>query len=105
MSDIVIFDVDAQQVEVRPEGETLWVTQTQMGELFNTSTDNISLHLKNIYNDNELYETSTTEDLSVVRQEVARQVKRRLKHYNLDAIISVGYRGAAGSGIMESGDA
>ncbi|MEQ6340408.1 MAG: virulence RhuM family protein [Gammaproteobacteria bacterium] len=92
MSDIVIFEADAQQVEVRLEGETLWVTQSQMGELFGTSTDNISLHLKNIYQDNELGEQATTEDFSVVRQEGARQVKRQLKHYNLDAIISVGYR-------------
>lgn len=92
MSDIIIFEAAAQQVEVRLEGETLWVTQSQMGELFDTSTDNISLHLKNIYQDKELGEQATTEDFSVVRQEGARQVKRQLKHYNLDAIISVGYR-------------
>jgi len=92
MSDIVIFETDAQQVEVRLEGETMWATQAQMAELFETSTDNIGLHLKNIYKDSELEELATTEDFSVVRQEGARQVKRRLKHYNLDAIISVGYR-------------
>lgn len=92
MSNIIIFEADAQQVEVRLEGETLWVTQSQMGELFGTSTDNISLHLKNIYQDNELDEQASTEDFSVVRQEGARQVKRQIKHYNLDAIISVGYR-------------
>jgi len=57
-----------------------------------TSTDNISLHLKNIYADNELSEAATTEDFSVVRQEGRRQVRRTLKHYNLDAIISVAYR-------------
>lgn len=90
MSDIVIFDADAQQVEVRLEGETLWVTQSQMAELFGTSTDNISLHLKKIYQDKELGEEATAEDFSVVRQEGARQVKRQLRHYNLDAIISVG---------------
>lgn len=63
-----------------------------MAELFATSTDNIGLHLKNIYKDRELPEAATTEDFSVVRQEGHRQVQRRLKHYNLDAIISVGYR-------------
>lgn len=63
-----------------------------MAELFDTSVDNIGLHLKNIFKDNELNEKSTTEDFSVVRQEGARQVRRRLKHYNLDANISVGYR-------------
>jgi prophage maintenance system killer protein len=92
MTDIVIFESDDQPVEVRLEGETVWLSQGQMAELFGTSTDNISLHLKNIFSDKELNERSTTEDFSVVRQEGARQVKRRLKHYNLDAIISVGYR-------------
>ena len=80
------------EIEVRLEDETIWVTQTQMAEVFATTTDNISLHLKNIYNDGELEETSTTEDFSVVRQEGKRQVRRQLQHYNLDAIISVGYR-------------
>ncbi len=92
MTDIVIFESDDQPVEVRLEGETVWLSQAQIAELFGTSTDNISLHLKNIFTDNELDERSTTEDFSVVRQEGSRQVKRRLKHYNLDAIISVGYR-------------
>lgn len=92
MSDIVIFETGDQPVQVRLEGETVWLTQAQMAELFGTSTDNISLHLKNIYTDKELQEPATTEDFSVVRQEGARQVKRQLKHYNLDAIVSVGYR-------------
>ena len=92
MSDMIIFEADTRQVEVLLEGETLWITQSQMAELFATSADNISLHLKNVYKDNELYETATAEDFSVVRQEGVRQVARQLKHYNLDAIISVGYR-------------
>jgi len=74
------------------EGETVWLSQAQMADLFGTSADNISLHLKNIYRDQELQEVATTEDFSVVRQEGRRQVQRRLRHYNLDAIISVGYR-------------
>lgn len=92
MSDIVIFEEGAGPVEVRLEGETLWATQGQMAELFDTSTDNIGLHLKNVYAEAELDEAATTEDFSVVRQEGKRQVRRRLKHYNLDAVISVGYR-------------
>ena len=92
MSDMIIFEADTRQVEVRLEGETLWITQSQMAELFATSADNISLHLKNIYKDSELDEIATAEDFSVVRQEGVRQVERQLKHYNLDAIISVGYR-------------
>ncbi|WP_205599078.1 virulence RhuM family protein [Halomonas faecis] len=92
MSEIVIFEDARQPVEVRLEGETLWATQGQMADLFDTSTDNIGLHLKNIYSEGELDESATTEESSVVRQEGNRQVRRRLKHYNLDAVISVGYR-------------
>ena len=91
-NELVIFETDQQQVEVRLQGETLWATQSQMAELFATSTDNIGLHLKNIFSDKELEESATTEDFSVVRQEGKRQVRRTLTHYNLDAIISVGYR-------------
>jgi len=80
------------QLQLRLEQDSLWLTQAQMAELFETSSDNISLHLKNIYQEGELQEQSTTEDFSVVRQEGKRQVQRRIKHYNLDAIISVGYR-------------
>ena len=90
MNEILIFDSGDQIVRVRLEGETVWLTQAQMAELFATSTDNISLHLKNIFADKELDEFSTTEEFSVVRQEGKRQVRRRLRHYNLDAIISLG---------------
>ncbi len=72
--------------------ETVWLTQKTMAELFDCSSDNISLHLKNIFSDGELSEFSTTEEISVVQTEGARQVKRKTKFYNLDAIISVGYR-------------
>ena len=77
---------------MRLEQETVWLSQRQMGDLFDTSIDNIGLHLKNIFSDEELDEGSTTEDFSVVQIEGSRQVRRSLKHYNLDAIISVGYR-------------
>ncbi len=80
------------KLDVRFVDETVWLTQALMAELFQTSSDNISLHLKNTFADGELDENSTTEDFSVVRQEGSRQVQRQLKHYNLDAIISVGYR-------------
>lgn len=80
------------QVEVRFDQETVWLSQAQMAQLFDTSTDNISLHLKNIFAEKELDETATTEDFSVVRLEGSRKVSRNLKHYNLDAVISVGYR-------------
>ncbi len=63
-----------------------------MAELFQTSSDSISLHLKNIFTYGELTKIATTKDFSVVHQEGSRQVKRQLKHYNLDAIILVGSR-------------
>lgn len=91
---LVIFQEAGQPVEVRLDTrrETVWLTQRQMAEVFDTSTDNISLHLKNIFADGELGEEATTEDSSVVRHEGKRQVARKVRHYNLDAIISVGYR-------------
>ncbi len=93
-SDLMVYQTDSGALEVRFDGKhnTVWLSQAQMAELFESSTDNISLHLKNIYLEQELSEQATTEDYSVVRQEGTRQVKRNLKHYNLDAIISVGYR-------------
>ncbi|ABA58277.1 protein containing HTH-type DNA-binding domain and DOC/FIC domain involved in death-on-curing system [Nitrosococcus oceani ATCC 19707] len=63
------------------EQETVWLIQSQMSVLFDTSTDNIGLHLKNIYQEGELEEAATTEDFSVVRQEGKRQVRRPIKHY------------------------
>ena len=92
MADIAIYEGPGGTVEVRVERETVWLNQKQMAELFDSSTDNIGLHLKNIYADKELEEPATTEDYSAVQQEGNRQVRRTLKHYNLDAIISVGYR-------------
>ena len=92
MIDLVIFEADSQQMEVRLEGETVWLTQRQMSELFGTTAENVLMHLKNIFRDGELDESATTKDFLAVRQEGSRKVKRRLKHYNLDPIISVGYR-------------
>ncbi|MCC7547929.1 MAG: virulence protein RhuM/Fic/DOC family protein [Burkholderiales bacterium] len=63
-----------------------------MADVFDSSTDNVGLHLKNIFADSELEEAATTEDFSVVQSEGKRRVRRQVKHYNLDAIISVGYR-------------
>ena len=80
------------RVDVRLEQDTVWLTQRQMSELFATSIDNVSLHLKNIFSESELEESATTEDFSVVQSEGRRRIRRQLKHYNLDAIISVGYR-------------
>lgn len=80
------------QTEVRLQAETLWLTQRKMAELFDKDSDTIGLHLRNIYAEGELEESATTEDFSVVQREGRRNVTRTLKHYNLDAILSVGYR-------------
>ena len=83
---------DKQFVSVVFKDETFWLTQSGMAELFDCSADNISLHLKNIYADGELEQAATTEKFSVVRKEGSREVRRSIDHYDLDAIIAVGYR-------------
>ena len=90
----IIYSTPDEDIRINTavKDETIWLTQKGMSELFGCSTDNISLHLKNIYADGELDPESTAEDFSVVRQEGERSIKRTLKFYNLDAIISVGYR-------------
>jgi prophage maintenance system killer protein len=80
------------RIDVRLERDTLWLSQAQMAELFDKDADTIGLHLRNIYVSGELDEQATTEDSSVVRQEGSRKVRRKIRSYNLDAIISVGYR-------------
>jgi hypothetical protein len=93
-SQFIIYQTEEGEtkLDVRFENETVWLTQKLMAELFSTTPENILMHLKNIYQEDELNEKATTKDFLVVRQEGTRQVKRNLKHYNLDAIISVGYR-------------
>jgi hypothetical protein len=80
------------RVEVELDRDTVWLTQRQMSELFETTPENVLMHLKNICADGELEEPATAKDFLAVRLEGKRQVQRQLKHYNLDAIISVGYR-------------
>jgi len=79
-------------VEVRFDTDTVWLSQKMMAELFDKDSDTIGLHLKNIYAEKELDEKATTEFFSVVQTEGKRKVKRNIRFYNLDAIISVGYR-------------
>ena len=92
--EIVLYQIDKTNicVSVFFREETFWMTQKAMAELFDCSTDNISLHLKNIFREEELDEKSTTEFFSVVQKEGNRNVSRNVKCYNLDAIIAVGYR-------------
>ena len=87
-------------IEVKLENETVWLSQIQMAELFEKDSDTIGLHLTNIYKSGELEKMATSEKYSVVRQEGKRQVKRQISFYNLDAIISVGYRVNSKRGVL-----
>lgn len=101
-SDIKIYKTyDGQtKIDVKFDNETVWLTQKQMAQLFDKDSDTIGLHLKNIYKSGELDGLATTEDSSVVQQEGKRQVRRKIKLYNLDVIISVGYRVNSKQGIQ-----
>ena len=92
-NEIVVYQPNETiRLDVRLENETVWLTQSQMGLLFGCTTRNVRLHLENIYSCGELTQEATRKDFFLVRQEGVRQVKRNVTCYNLDAIISVGYR-------------
>jgi len=80
------------RIQLRADEQTVWLTQREMAELFDVTTDNVGLHLKNIFEDGELIREATTEDSSVVQIEGQREVRRTVTLYNLDAILAVGYR-------------
>lgn len=80
------------KIDVRLLDETVWLTQNQMATLFQTTTRNIGLHIQNVYEEGELDDFSTRKDFFLVQQEGNREVTRSVQHYNLDVIISVGYR-------------
>ena len=91
--EIVMYQPDETiRLEVRMEDETVWLTQAQMAELFKATKQNVSLHIKNIYDEKELMESATVKDYLTVHQEGKRIVRRHINLYNLDVIISVGYR-------------
>lgn len=93
-SQIIIYQTESGQtkIDVRLENETVWLTQKSMAELFQTTPQNITIHLKNIFDEGELEEDPTCKDFLQVQKEGSRMVERNQKFYNLDAIISVGYR-------------
>ena len=92
--DFLLYNLPDESVSVKAivKDETIWLTQKAMAELFECSTDNVGLHLKNIFDEGELRLQGTSEEFSVVQTEGSRNVRRRTRFYNLDAIISVGYR-------------
>jgi len=88
------------RIQLRAKDQTVWLSQREMAQLFDVSTDNIGLHLKNIYEDDELVREATTEESSVVQIEGGREVQRPVTLYNLDAIVAVGYRVRSPRGVQ-----
>ena len=99
-NEIVLFENQKVKLEVNMKGETVWLSQQQMAELFDSSRTNIVEHINNIYSDNELDKDSTCQDFRQVRIEGKRSVERTIPFYNLDMIISVGYRVNSKQGII-----
>ena len=89
---LLIYQDGGLNLQVRLDGQTVWLTQAQLAELYQTTPQNITLHLQNIYDEGELPEAGTCKEYLQVRAEGNRQVQRSLKHYSLDAILAVGYR-------------
>jgi hypothetical protein len=102
MNDLILYTTEdgRSQVKLRAKDQTVWLTQREMSQLFDVSTDNIGLHLKNVYEDGELSREATTEESSVVQSEGGREVKRPVTLYNLDAILAVGYRVRSPRGVQ-----
>ena len=92
--DIIIYQTDdgLTKIDVKVQDETVWLSQQQMAELYDTTKQNISLHIKNVFDENELNENSTVKEFLTVQKEGNRSVERTIKFYNLDMIISLGYR-------------
>lgn len=92
--EIIIYQTDIGQpkIEVHMDGETVWLSQQQLAELFQTSRTNIVEHIKHIYEDDELTEIATCRKFRTVQREGDREISRDIEHYNLDLIISLGYR-------------
>ena len=93
-SEILLYQTEdgSTRIDVRLQDETVWLTQAQMAELFQTTKQNISLHVKNVYREGELIQKETVKESLTVQKEGSHQVSREVSYYNLDVIISVGYR-------------
>ena len=91
-SNIIVYNDGELELNVSVENETIWLTQKQLGELFNVESHNITYHIKNIYKQKELNKNSTIRIFRIVQKEGNREIQRNIEHYNLDMIISIGYR-------------
>ncbi len=102
MNDLILYTTEdgRSQIRLRSKDQTVWLSQREMAQLFDVGVDNVGLHLKNVYEDEELTREATTEESSVVQTEGAREVQRPLTLYNLDAILAVGYRVRSPRGVQ-----
>ena len=102
MNDLILYTTEdgRSQIKLRTQEQTVWLSQREMAELFDVGTDNVGLHLKNLYEDEELSREATTEESSVVQTEGTREVQRPVILYNLDAILAVGYRVRSPRGVQ-----
>ncbi len=102
MSELILYTSDDGQtrLHLRVETETIWLSQMEIAELFQTTKQNVSLHAKNIFADNELVPGATVKDSLTVQSEGARQVKRKISYYNLDLILAIGYRVRSPRGVQ-----
>jgi hypothetical protein len=92
MSNILIYENDQQQIEVLLEGETVWLNRQQMAMLFGRDVKTIGKHIANVFREGELERAATVAKFATVQKEGDREVTRQVEYYNLDVIISVGYR-------------
>ncbi|NIC06300.1 virulence RhuM family protein [Billgrantia bachuensis] len=102
MSELILYTTDdgRTQLHLRVEGDSIWLSQLEIAELFQTTKQNVSLHAKNIFEDNELNPEATVKDSLTVQSEGNRQVRRRISYYNLDLILAIGYRVRSPRGVQ-----
>lgn len=100
--EIIVYQSEdgGNRIRVLLEGETVWLTQAMIAELYQTTVPNVNIHLKNIYDTGELTEPATIKEYLIVRREGSRQVSRKVLHYNLEAILAVGYRVQSPRGVQ-----
>ena len=102
MSELILYTTDdgRTQLHLRVEGDSIWLSQLEIAELFQTTKQNVSLHAKNIFDDNELDPSATVKESLTVQSEGNRQVKRKITHYNLDLVLAIGYRVRSPRGVQ-----
>ena len=102
MNDFILYTTEdgRSQIKLRTENQTVWLTQLEMAELFDATKQNISLHLKNLFEDGELDTAATVKESLTVQTEGSREVQRKFTLYNLDAILAVGYRVRSPRGVQ-----